>query len=130
MPSSLWISPTTMPSGWAARSVRMMRRRGSVPSAANILAYLVTSLCSDGRTDLIGSIILELQKYRKASIGGTGSRFLVVSFVELIPSHCAATSCPTKIGYVGGGQFWSFLEFTSPDRERYFCELQSQPSPR
>jgi len=43
--SSSATSPTTMPSGWADSSRRMMRSRGSLPSAANMSAYRLTSSC-------------------------------------------------------------------------------------
>ena len=43
MPSSFWISPTTIPSGCAESRRRMIRRRGSAPSAPSMSAYRATS---------------------------------------------------------------------------------------
>jgi hypothetical protein len=40
---SFWISPTTIPPGWAESNRRMIRRRGPVPRALNMSAYRFTS---------------------------------------------------------------------------------------
>src|SRR6266851_2932569 len=61
MASSSWISPATIPAGWAARSRRRICRRGSAPRAEKRSADRVTSKGS-GRL-----MFRYLQKYRMMS---------------------------------------------------------------